>query len=153
MLGLGILKGLSVTLVEFFKPKFTVQYPEQRVPLSPGYRGAPLLVLDTEKGKARCVGCGVCVRACPQGVIKLETTTLPDGSRQVASYEVEIVRCLFCGLCEDACPFGAVKMSEWFELAGYTRSSLRYGDRLWKQASSADAFQQPRAAKKKARVK
>lgn len=152
MLGLGILKGLSVTLVEFFKPKHTVRYPEKRLPLAPGFRGAPLLVLDGEKNRARCVGCGLCVRACPQGVIKLETSPLPDGSRQVRSYEVEIVRCLFCGLCEDACPFGAVKMSEWFELAAYNRYSLRYEERFWLKASSEDAFRW-RTGKSKARAK
>jgi len=152
MLGLGILKGLSVTLVELVRPKFTVRYPEQRLPLAPGFRGAPLLVLDEQNHRARCVGCGVCVRACPQGVIKLETSTAPDGSRLVKSYEVELIRCLFCGLCEDACPFGALKMSEWFELAAYNRYSVRYGERFWREASSADAFQ-PRTVKSKARAK
>lgn len=152
MLGLGILRGLSVTLIHFFKPKFTVRYPEQRLPLAPGYRGAPLLVLDEQNGRARCVGCGVCVRACPQGVIKLKTERLPDGARQVRSYQVEIIRCLFCGLCEDACPFGALKMSEWFELARYNRYSLEYGERFWTKASAEDAFMPP-AAKGKVKAK
>ena len=137
---LGILKSLGVTFVELLKPKFTVRYPEQRLPLPPGYRGAPLLVLDSEKHKARCVGCGVCVRACPQGVIRLSTARADDGSRMVKSYELEISRCLFCGLCADACPFGALQMSEWFELPAYTRTSLRYDNRFWVEAGADECF-------------
>jgi len=141
MLGLGVLRGLGVTLVEFFRPKTTVQYPEQRLPLAPGFRGAPLLVLDRERERARCVGCGICTRACPQGVISLRTSAMPDGSRKVLSYEIEIVRCLFCGLCEEACPYGAIKMSELFELASYNRYSLRYDEKCWEKATTQDTFE------------
>jgi NADH-quinone oxidoreductase subunit I len=140
MFGLGILKGLGVTFRELFKPKFTVRYPEERLPLPPGYRGAPLLVLDRDTNKARCVGCGACVRACPQGVIKLATERTEDGSRKVLSYEIEIARCLFCGFCVDACPFGALQMSQWFELPAYTRTSLAYSDRFWVEPQADDVF-------------
>jgi NADH-quinone oxidoreductase subunit I len=137
---LGMLKSLGVTFVELLKPKYTVRYPEERLVLPPGYRGAPLLVLDEEKNRARCAGCGVCVRTCPQGVINIETKTRPDGSREVLSYQVEINRCLFCGLCEEACPFNAIKMSEWFELPAYARTALRYDKHFWNDALSEDVF-------------
>ncbi|MBI2955131.1 MAG: NADH-quinone oxidoreductase subunit I [Chloroflexi bacterium] len=126
MLGLGIVKGMAVTIKHFFMPKVTVQYPEQRRVSAPAYRGAPALVFDAKTNKARCVACGVCARACPHGVIHVTGHTGPDGKRHVERYEIEIIRCLFCGLCAEACPYGAVKMSHEFELAEYRRYNLVY---------------------------
>lgn len=126
MLGLGIAKGMAVTLKHFFGKKFTVQFPEQERVAAPAFRGAPALVFDSETGKARCVACGICARACPHGVIDVTGVVGPDGKRYVDRYEVEITRCLFCGLCAEACPYDAVKMSNEYKLAEYQRFSLVY---------------------------
>ncbi len=126
MLGLGIAKGMFVTIKHFLSPNITIQYPEQRRIAAPAFRGAPALVFDSETGKARCVACGVCARACPHGVIHVTGVTGPDGKRYVDRYEIEITRCLFCGLCAEACPYGAVKMSNEFELAEYYKYNLVY---------------------------
>lgn len=124
MLGLGIAKGMMITLKHMFMKPYTVQYPEERLPLKPAFRGAPALIF--ENGKARCVGCGICVRACPHGVIRIETSVDSDLKRRVDRYEIELWHCLFCGLCAEACPFGALAMSHEFELAEYKRYSLVY---------------------------
>ncbi|MBI4321112.1 MAG: NADH-quinone oxidoreductase subunit I [Chloroflexi bacterium] len=124
MLGLGIAKGMLVTIKHFFMPPVTIQYPEQRRASPPAFRGAPALVF--EAGKARCVGCGICARACPHGVIDIKTSLGPDGKRYPEYYEIEITRCLFCGLCVEACPFKAIEMSKEYELAAYARYRLAY---------------------------
>lgn len=148
MLGLGIAKGMAVTLKHFFGPKVTVQYPEQRRVSAPRFRGAPALVFDAETGKARCVACGVCARACPHGVIHVTGATGPDGKRYVERYEVEITRCLFCGLCAEACPYKAVEMGQEFELAEYRRYSFVYdSELLWGQADKPGRLLEGRVAK------
>ncbi len=124
MLGLGIAKGMLITLKHMFMKPYTVQYPEERLPLMPAFRGAPALIF--ENGRARCVGCGICVRACPHGVIHIEASLDHDLKRQIDRYEIELARCLFCGLCVEACPFKALAMSPTYELAEYVRYSLIY---------------------------
>jgi NADH-quinone oxidoreductase subunit I len=136
--GTGIIRSMLTTLRHAFWQRVTVQYPEQKrdswfyeAGMKPRFRGAPMLVMNPETGAARCVGCGVCVRACPHGVIRLDTSVNQQGQRVVNSYEVEICRCLFCGMCEEACPFGAVVCSHEFELASYQRYSLFWDHRFW----------------------
>lgn len=126
-----------VTLYNLFRRPVTVQYPEERRVLAQRFRGAPTLVLDEVTGKARCVGCGICVRACPKGVITLELSTLPNGMRRIEEYAIDINRCLFCGLCEEACPFDAVVMSPEFELAGYHQYKRSWDARYWEQPPEA----------------
>ncbi|MCL4534547.1 MAG: 4Fe-4S dicluster domain-containing protein [Bacteroidetes bacterium] len=137
--GTGIAQSLLTTLKHALWRRVTVQYPEQKAGswffeagVKNRFRGAPLLVMNEETGAARCVGCGICVRACPHGVIHLETHRGPKGERVMDSYEVEIGRCLFCGMCEEACPFAAVKLSHEFELASYQRYNIRYDSSFWK---------------------
>jgi NADH-quinone oxidoreductase subunit I len=115
----------------------TVQYPEERRVLPQRFRGAPTLVLDEVTGKARCVGCGICVRACPKGVITLELSLLPNGMRRIEEYAIEINRCLFCGLCEEACPFDAVVMSPEFELASYQQYKRSWDAQYWEHPPEA----------------
>ncbi len=136
--GTGVIGSLLTTFRHALWKRVTVQYPEQKsdswfyeAGVRNRFRGAPLLVMNEETGAARCVGCGLCVRACPHGVIHLETHADDKGQRVIDSYEVEICRCLFCGMCEEACPFAAVRMSHEFELAEYQRYSLYWDHSYW----------------------
>lgn len=143
MYGLGIAKGLLVTLKHFFKTYklgrdpfrgpaiFTVQYPDERLPLPPRFRGRPMWLRNKQTGKPACTACGVCVRACPHGCITLESHMGEDKKRVVDKYTINLGDCMFCGLCADSCAFNALVMSHDFELACYSRDSLIWdGERL-----------------------
>lgn len=118
MFGKGLLKGLKITLGWFFKPKVTVQYPEERCPLPERFHGAPTFDYD------KCIGCNMCVAACPNKVIHLETDTV-DKKKIVKQYDFDQQYCLFCGLCEEACPKDALKFSQDFELTKYHRPDIK----------------------------
>lgn len=114
----GLIKGLGITLKHFFKPKVTVQYPEERLPLPDRFYGKPEFYYD------KCIACNMCVNACPNRVIKLETETV-DKKKVVTKYDFDQQYCLFCGLCEEACPKDAIKFSKDFELTQYNRPDIK----------------------------
>lgn len=116
--GKGLLKGLGITLKRFFKPKVTVQYPEQRLPLPDRFYGKPEFYYD------KCIACNMCVNACPNKVIKLETEAV-DKKKVVTRYDFDQQYCLFCGLCQEACPKDAIKFSKDFELTQYNRPDIK----------------------------
>jgi NADH-quinone oxidoreductase subunit I len=122
----SIAKGLGVTLKNLFARKVTLQYPEVRWELPPGYRGIPALPVDPETGKDACIGCGACVRACPTQIIAVEAHMGEDKKRVVDSFTLEAGRCVFCGLCEEACPVNAIVLSDKYELASFSRAELLY---------------------------
>lgn len=117
MFGEGLLKGLKITLGWFFKPKVTVQYPEQRLPIPDRFYGKPEFDYD------KCIACNQCVMACPNRVIKLETETV-DKKKVVKDFDFDQQYCLFCGLCEETCPKDAIKFSKDFELTQYSRPDI-----------------------------
>jgi NADH-quinone oxidoreductase subunit I len=123
----GIAQGMWTTLKHFFtslsKP-VTVQYPEERLPLSVGFRGLPRLVYDLKTGDARCVACAICANACPVGVIHIDAHRGPDGRKLLDRFDIEAGGCVYCGLCVEACPFDALTMTPGFELAAYNRVDL-----------------------------
>jgi NADH-quinone oxidoreductase subunit I len=130
----GIAGGMWTTLKHFFtslgKP-VTVQYPEQRLPLSVGFRGLPRLVYDLKSGDARCVACAICASACPVGVIHIDAHRGEDGRKLLDRFDIEAGGCIYCGLCVEACPFDALTMTSGFELAAYNRADLLWPmDRL-----------------------
>jgi NADH-quinone oxidoreductase subunit I len=118
--GIGIAKGLTVTLKTLFRHPTVSQYPEQRLHTSRRIRGN-----EHVWDKNKCTGCGTCAKACPQGVIKIVTSTnMVDNKYEVEKYEIDTGYCIHCGLCVEACPYGALYMGYAYECAKYRRSEL-----------------------------
>jgi len=110
-----IVKGMVLTMKQIFRPKYTMQYPEERWEAPSSLRGRPVLV--QEDGIERCVACGLCARVCPALAIEVQAseTELPK-ERYPVRFEINMLRCIFCGLCEEACPEEAIVMSNEYEL-------------------------------------
>jgi len=102
-----LLKGLSVTLRNLFKPKFTVHYPEEKTPQSVRYRGLHAL-RRYPNGEERCIACKLCEAACPALAITNESDVAQDGTRRTTRYDIDLFKCIFCGFCEEACPVDAI---------------------------------------------
>jgi NADH-quinone oxidoreductase subunit I len=126
-----IIKGLALTFKHFISPAVTRQYPKEKREPFPGSRGLHALVKDSETGKEKCVGCGLCAAMCPSQCIHIYTSEGEDHKKVVDRYEIDVLRCVFCALCVEACPYGAVVLTPHFEYSGYKRSEFYYTkDRL-----------------------
>jgi NADH-quinone oxidoreductase subunit I len=116
---LELLKGLWLTLRVTFKPKVTVQYPLERAPVHPNYRG--ILRVD----ESLCIACMLCEKACPDNCIHLDGErgyTKGKGGKYATYFYIDHARCMFCGLCEEVCPVDAIYHSNEFEAAVYHRA-------------------------------
>lgn len=126
---LDMIKGFSITLRHMFKPVITLEYPEVKRTLPPGFRGKHRLQ-RYENGLERCVGCALCAAACPPEAIYLEAKEndparpVSAGERYSEIYQIHLLRCIWCGFCEEACPEDAIVMGREYEMANYTRESL-----------------------------
>ena len=124
------LRGLKTTFARIFEGPVTMQYPEEKTPVYPRFRGRHKLHRFEDTGLEKCVGCSLCVAACPADCIRVvaaENTPenrVSAGERYAAVYEINMSRCIFCGYCEVACPFDAITMGHDYELSDYTRSDL-----------------------------
>lgn len=122
-----IVKGLSLTLRNMFRPKFTMEYPEKKFIPPSSYRGRPVLVME-ENGEERCVACGLCSRVCPAIAIEVQASdTEREKERYPEKFEINMLRCIFCGFCEEVCPEEAIVMSTDYELAFSNRADALYG--------------------------
>jgi NADH-quinone oxidoreductase subunit I len=132
-----IIRGMSITLRVFFRPKFVRQYPEERWVPPPVFRGRPVLVMEDGTGVERCVACGLCARVCPPLAIQVQAAeTELDKERYPELFEINMLRCIFCGFCEEVCPEEAIIMSKDFELTFTDQKDAIYGkDRLLTPAS------------------
>jgi len=120
-----LLQGMAVTASYFFKPKITVQYPEDKTPLSPRFRGLHAL-RRYPNGEERCIACKLCEAVCPAMAITIESAQREDGSRRTTRYDIDLTKCIFCGFCEEACPVDAIVETHIFEYHGETRGDLYY---------------------------
>jgi len=122
-----IIKGLIITLKNMFKPRYTMQYPEEKFLPSASYRGRPVLVKE-KSGKGRCVACGLCSRVCPALAIEVRAAeTDMEKERYPEKFEINMLRCIFCGFCEEVCPEEAIVMSKDYELAFTNREDGIFG--------------------------
>ena len=124
------LRGLKTTFGRIVEGPSTIQYPEEKTPVYPRFRGRHKLHRFEDTGLEKCVGCSLCAAACPADCIRVvaaENTAenrVSAGERYAAVYEINLSRCIFCGYCEIACPFDAITMGHDYEMSDYTRSDL-----------------------------
>ena len=111
---LELFKGMSVTGRYLFRKKFTLNYPEQKAPVSPRFRG-----LHAQRrypnGEERCIACKLCEAVCPANAITIEAEPREDGSRRTTRYDIDLFKCIFCGFCEESCPVDAIVETRVYE--------------------------------------
>jgi len=100
-------QGLSVTLKYFFKPKFTINYPEEKTPKSGRFRGLHAL-RRYPNGEERCIACKLCEAVCPALAITIDSTQREDGTRRTTRYDIDLFKCIYCGFCEESCPVDSI---------------------------------------------
>jgi NADH-quinone oxidoreductase subunit I len=124
------LRGLKTTFARIPEGPVTVQYPEEKTPVYPRFRGRHKLHRFEDTGLEKCVGCSLCAAACPADCIRVvsaentPTNRVSAGERYAAVYEINLSHCIFCGYCELACPFDAITMGHDYELSDHGRSDL-----------------------------
>jgi NADH-quinone oxidoreductase subunit I len=118
-------RGLMLTGRHLFARKVTVQFPEEKTPQSPRFRGLHAL-RRYPNGEERCIACKLCEAICPAQAITIEAEPRDDGSRRTTRYDIDMVKCIYCGLCQEACPVDAIVEGPNLEFAVETREELYY---------------------------
>lgn len=120
-----LVKGLALTGRHFFQRKITVQFPEEKTPQSPRFRG-----LHAQRrypnGEERCIACKLCEAVCPAMAITIESEQRDDGTRRTSRYEIDLTKCIFCGFCEESCPVDSIVETHILEYHGEKRGDLYY---------------------------
>ena len=122
---LELVSGMARTLSYTLKRRATLNYPYEKGPLSPRFRGEHAL-RRYPNGEERCIACKLCEAVCPAQAITIEAEPREDGSRRTTRYDIDMMKCIYCGLCEEACPVDAIVEGPNFEFAAETRSELIY---------------------------
>ena len=120
-----LLQGMYLTLKYIFKSKVTINYPHEKGPLSPRFRGEHAL-RRYPSGEERCIACKLYEAVCPAQAITIEAEPREDGSRRTTRYDIDMVKCIYCGLCQESCPVDAIVQGPNFEFATETREELYY---------------------------
>ena len=120
-----LIAGLGLTLRYFFKPKVTINYPYEKGPISPRFKGEHAL-RRYPNGEERCIACKLCEAVCPAMAITIESAPRDDGSRRTTRYDIDLTKCIFCGLCEESCPVDSIVETRIFEYHGEKRGDLVY---------------------------
>jgi len=139
-----LVKGLMLTGRYFFARKITVQFPEEKTPISPRFRGLHAQ-RRYENGEERCIACKLCEAVCPALAITIESEQRADGSRRTTRYDIDLTKCIFCGFCEESCPVDSVVETHHSEYHGERRGDLLFtkemllavGDRYEAQIAQA----------------
>ena len=118
-----LLGGLRLTGGYLFRKKFTVQYPEEKTPQSPRFRGLHAL-RRYPNGEERCIACKLCEAVCPALAITIESEPRDDGTRRTTRYDIDLTKCIFCGFCEESCPVDSIVETRIFEYHGEERGDL-----------------------------
>lgn len=147
---LELLKGMSVTWRYLFARKITIQYPEEKTPLSPRFRG-----LHAQRryanGEERCIACKLCEAVCPALAITIDVVERDDGTRRTSRYDIDLFKCIYCGFCEEACPVDAIVETDIFEYHFENRGEnimtkdklLAVGDKYEEQIAANKAADAP----------
>ena len=138
-----LFRGLMLTGKYLFRKKITVEYPEERTPQSPRFRGLHAL-RRYPSGEERCIACKLCEVVCPALAITIESEERQDGTRRTTRYDIDMTKCIYCGLCQEACPVDAIVETQVFEFATETHAELYYtkdmllkvGDRYERQIAA-----------------
>ncbi len=109
-----LLKGMSVTGRHLWKKKFTVQYPDEKTPKSPRFRGLHAL-RRYPNGEERCIACKLCEAVCPALAITIDSVEREDGTRRTTRYDIDLFKCIYCGFCEEACPVDSIVLTDIHE--------------------------------------
>jgi len=120
-----LLSGMALTLRNMFRRKATLNYPYEKGPLSPRFRGEHAL-RRYPNGEERCIACKLCEAVCPAQAITIEAEERADGSRRTTRYDIDMTKCIYCGYCQEACPVDAIVEGPNFEYATETREELFY---------------------------
>ncbi|CAD8080733.1 unnamed protein product [Paramecium sonneborni] len=108
-----------------FEPEWTINYPYEKGPLSPLFRGEHAL-RRYPTGEERCIACKLCQSACPARAITIETEPRPDNSRRTVRYDIDMTKCIYCGFCQEACPVDAIVEGPNYEYTTYQHEDLFY---------------------------
>jgi len=120
-----LIKGFMITGKHFLSPHITVQFPEEKTPLSPRFRGLHAL-RRYDNGEERCIACKLCEAVCPAMAITIESDLRADGSRRTTRYDIDLTKCIFCGFCEESCPVDSIVETHIFEYHGEKRGDLYF---------------------------
>ncbi len=146
-----LVSGFFLAMRYFFKPKATINYPFEKNPISPRFRGEHAL-RRYPNGEERCIACKLCEAICPAQAITIEAgPRRNDGTRRTTRYDIDMVKCIYCGFCQEACPVDAIVEGPNFEFATETREELYYdkekllanGDRWEREIARAIAADAP----------
>ncbi|MBL4854453.1 MAG: NADH-quinone oxidoreductase subunit NuoI [Robiginitomaculum sp.] len=122
---LEFIKAFMLAMKYFFAKKPTINYPFEKGPLSPRFRGEHAL-RRYANGEERCIACKLCEAICPAQAIIIEAEPRDDGSRRTTRYDIDMTKCIYCGLCQEACPVDAIVEGPNFEYATESREELYY---------------------------
>ena len=111
---LEMLKGLGLTLKYLFRPKYTLMYPMEKVPMSPRFRGLHAL-RRYPNGEERCIACKLCEAVCPALAITIDSEKREDNTRRTTRYDIDLFKCIYCGFCEESCPVDSIVLTHVHE--------------------------------------
>lgn len=150
---LDVFRGLARTWRYLWGPKVTLNYPYEKSPLSPRFRGEHAL-RRYPNGEERCIACKLCEAVCPAQAIIIEAEERDDGSRRTTRYDIDMTKCIYCGLCEEACPVDAIVEGPNFEYSTHTHEELCYTkDKLLENGAKWEAVIEERLRRRGSNIK